>query len=307
VCDEYTPAATVDRGRDTDFESAPKQGRWVCWDFQEMRVRPTHYTVSGGYLCTWIIETSMDGRRWMEVDRRTDDQNITEAWETASFAIASPAQCRLIRLTQIATNHDGDDTLHLFAVEFHGVLLEPAIPSPVPSASTGPQKFAPPVEFAFVREKCLDGIISYLTKKHGGNVHEKGIIRLSSNDSSHEVSLMSIADLTRHSYFPSRELPNQWICWDFHEFRICPAHYVLSDTGLKSWHVEGSVDGETWTEIDRRVDDERTDGDGPFAAFAVQRPMTCRFIRLTQTDTWTPEQPLLFLESVEFFGLVLES
>jgi hypothetical protein len=36
------------------------------------------------------------------------------------------------------------------------------------------------VEFQLKEAKSLDGMISYLTRKHGGNVHDKGIVRITS-------------------------------------------------------------------------------------------------------------------------------
>jgi hypothetical protein len=36
------------------------------------------------------------------------------------------------------------------------------------------------VEFPLKEAKSLEGIISYLTRKHGGNVHDKGIVTITS-------------------------------------------------------------------------------------------------------------------------------
>jgi hypothetical protein len=47
--------------------------------------------------------------------------------------------------------------------------------------------------------KSLEGIISYLTKKHGGNVHEKGIVTITSKsvyDPELQRALKNVADLT---------------------------------------------------------------------------------------------------------------
>jgi hypothetical protein len=100
--------------------------------------------------------------------------------------------------------------------------------------------------------KSLDGIISHLSQKHGGNVHEKGIVTITSK-SVHKDDPKYVADLTSDSRFKSKYYydPGQWICRDFGEMCVRPTHYTIMTEYLKSWVVEGSLDGRSWTEIDR--------------------------------------------------------
>jgi hypothetical protein len=64
----------------------------------------------------------------------------------------------------------------------------------------------------------LDGIISYLTKKHGGNVQEKGIVTITSksglNDDQIGYRLKKVADLSSDSYSHSKNQPARWVSWD---------------------------------------------------------------------------------------------
>jgi hypothetical protein len=72
-------------------------------------------------------------------------------------------------------------------------------------------------------DKSLDGMIWYLTKKRGGNVHETGIVSITSNAVYHDYpqhSAKMIADLNSSWSFPSVDEPGQRICWDFSEMRI---------------------------------------------------------------------------------------
>jgi hypothetical protein len=59
---------------------------------------------------------------------------------------------------------------------------EIAIPSPTPQLvpPASPSKSLIEVEFPPKEARSLEGIISYLTRKHGGNVHDKGIVTLTS-------------------------------------------------------------------------------------------------------------------------------
>jgi hypothetical protein len=120
----------VDFTSRSGFSSDDEPGQWVCWDFREMRVRPTHYALSALFLKSWVVEGSMDGVSWWEIDRQTDNQvfamNPTDEFngDDPSFAVSNPAECRCIRLTQTDKGHDGDDFLTLGAVEFFGTLAE---------------------------------------------------------------------------------------------------------------------------------------------------------------------------------------
>jgi hypothetical protein len=179
--------------------------------------------------------------------------------------------------------------------------------TPQPPSST-PHKTQNQLEFPMKQARLLDGIISYLTKKHGGNVHEKGIVTITSKSvvDDPNYALKNVADLTAISRFRSKkdEL-GQWICWDFHEMRLCPTNYTIKTNFLKSWVVEGSLDGQNWTEIDGQSNDQVF----PYlttVSFTVSNPMECRFIRLTQTDKNHLGDGELRLTSVEFFGALSE-
>jgi hypothetical protein len=166
------------------------------------------------------------------------------------------------------------------------------------------------VEFPLQYAESVEGIIFYLTQKHGGNVHEKEILTITSksvlNDSP-GMALRNVADLTSYSYFQSKNAPGQWICWDFHEMRVRPAHYTIQSCDLKRWVVESSLNGEAWTEIDRKTDfkDNWTWHIG-MASFAVSNSAECRFIRLTQTGKTDTGKDILDIQAFEVFGTLLE-
>jgi hypothetical protein len=158
--------------------------------------------------------------------------------------------------------------------------------------------------------KSLEGIISYLTKKHGGNVHEKGIVAITSKSvaDNPRSALKTVADLTSDLRFYSKNEYQQWVCCDFGEIRIHPTHYTIRAAKLRSWVVEGSLDVESWTEIDRQTDNQDFNDDcWSTASFAVSNPGECRFIRLTQTDkNHYLGNDILYLRVVEFFGTLSE-
>jgi hypothetical protein len=188
-------------------------------------------------------------------------------------------------------------------------LIGQASPTPPPTP-----KSMSKTEFPMQEPESLEGIISHLTTKHGGSVHEKGIVTITSKTVESDVqrhAVKNVADLTSDSGFISKDEPGQWVCWDFREMRVRPTHYTIrSGSGtLKSWVVEGSLDGESWTEIDRQTNNQRFRTYGPTVdSFAVSNPAECCFIRLTQTDKNHARYPddLLILFAVEFFGTLSE-
>jgi hypothetical protein len=165
------------------------------------------------------------------------------------------------------------------------------------------------IEFPLNEANSLDGIISYLTWKHGGNLHDQGIVAITSKSGSYDNvwALRNVADLTSGLYFCSANEPGQWVCWDFHEMRVRPTHYTIRTWQLKSWVVEGSLDFVNWIEIDRQTNTE----DSKFlmsrtASFAVSNSAECRLIRLTSKGYNSGGDSYLVIHAFEVFGALLE-
>jgi hypothetical protein len=165
------------------------------------------------------------------------------------------------------------------------------------------------VEFPLEEARSIEGIISYLTEKHGGNVHDKGIVTITSKSIADEdrgdENFSDLADLPSYWGFQSKNEPDQWVCWDFHESRIRPTHYTIRSSSVKSWVVESSLDGLNWTEIDRKTDNSDFEPHG-MASFAVSKSAECRFIRLTHTGKNQRGSNYLHIYAFEIFGALLE-
>jgi hypothetical protein len=107
------------------------RNNWICYDFKERRIVPTHYTIrtnncgSGGWhLRSWLVETSADGKNWREVAREENNRQLDGLWFTGTFAVAGGGECRFIRLVNIGRNRQGYDTLAISAWEIFGSLFE---------------------------------------------------------------------------------------------------------------------------------------------------------------------------------------
>jgi hypothetical protein len=76
--------------------------------------------------------------------------------------------------------------------------------------------------------------------------------------------------------------------------RIAPTHYTIHADYLKSWVIQGSLDGESWTELDRQIENlalvngaqaswRRSNDTSSPPRFPVPRTAEFRFIRLSHT------------------------
>jgi hypothetical protein len=181
------------------------------------------------------------------------------------------------------------------------------------------------VTFPMTEKGSLDGIISYLTKKHRGNVHERGVVAITSKSIFRDrprYLVQNLADLKPESFFLSNTgVPDQWVCWDFKERRVRLTHYAIKASLLLSCLLEGSMDGENWTEIDRQCEICQRGlptldwigrdmpvycNDFVTLCCEVSAPMEARFIRLTQNDKNTGGGDYMVVMAVEFFGKITE-
>jgi hypothetical protein len=123
---EWGPNNVIDLSprSDSHFESKATPGQWILWDFRDRRVCPTRYTIRTHFLKSWVVEGSVDGSSWVEIDRQTDNRSFTHGCAAVSFDASRHTDFRFIRLTQTAKNFYGSDDLVLWAVEFFGTLFE---------------------------------------------------------------------------------------------------------------------------------------------------------------------------------------
>jgi hypothetical protein len=105
------------------FWSNGEPGQGGCWDFREMRIRPTHYTIASKSLQSWVLESSLDSQTWTEIDRKTDSTELPHFPFVASFPLANSAEGCFIRLTQTGKYYWGKDVLNISNFEVFGAIV----------------------------------------------------------------------------------------------------------------------------------------------------------------------------------------
>jgi hypothetical protein len=180
-------------------------------------------------------------------------------------------------------------------------------------------------QFVHVQSAPLDGIIAHLTKECGGHVHDHGVVEVTSSPSADPSRRLydakNVADLKDsvnlfHSSGVSGDVPhtrNNWICYDFKNRKVMPTHYSIrshdwgkNNAHLKSWVVEVSLDGEEWTEIDRKENTTELQVELAIGTFAVSRSEVGRLFRIVQIGKSHRGCSCLTLCALELFGGLVE-
>jgi hypothetical protein len=121
--DEYF--CSVHRCKDSNIPLTPNN--WICYDFQEMGIVPTHYAIRTGhkaFMRSWLVEVSSDGTNWPQIDRQENCAQTNAPHYVGIFSLSKCVVSRLVRLVNIGRNYRGDDELMICAFELFGSLLE---------------------------------------------------------------------------------------------------------------------------------------------------------------------------------------
>jgi hypothetical protein len=107
--------------------------------------------------------------------------------------------------------------------------------------------------FPYREGSPFDGIISFLTRTHGGNICDLDIVSITSSSAHSSRIAKNVVDFDSSSLAQTDSNPNSWICYDFKTKSVNVKHYSLRSRSdfdghhPMNWTLEGSVDG---TEMD---------------------------------------------------------
>jgi hypothetical protein len=192
-----------------------------------------------------VLEGSIDGWSWSwtELDRRTNNGDLNNWLAIHSFSIAKSVEYRFIRLRQTGKSHESNDMLAFSHLDVFGSLRECAgvatlsvapgksDPHPVPSlTSSSAVDDHTRTELLVNPAKPFERILSHLSQMHGGNIHEKGIVTITSSsviDNAPCHSPNNLIDLNIQRVFTSKNEPNQWVQFDFHIIPVSATHYLI--------------------------------------------------------------------------------
>lgn len=166
----------------------------------------------------------------------------------------------------------------------------------------------------------FDGIIHYLTTKYDGNVHDRGIVDITSTQLNSYMQIPKYAaDLDNiKSYFCSANIRDSWLCYDFKNRVVKPTHYSIRSTHeyakgyhhLKNWCIEGSNDNKEWKILDVRNEENSLDDRSASNTFKIQSALEeneyYRYLRIRETGVNSYGQYNLIFAALEYFGSMKE-
>jgi hypothetical protein len=153
-----------------------------------------------------------------------------------------------------------------------------------------------------------------LTRNCGGHIGDHGIVSItaSSHGNSTGYPLRNVADFENRTLFCTNSEVNSWICYDFKNMRIKPTHYSVrsrrdsNSYHLRSWTLEGSIDGQSWQELDRRENNTALNSQGATMSFSISQSSEIQMIRLRQLSQNSSGNNQLVVNAIELFGIIVE-
>ena len=116
------------------FQSDSEPNPWLCIDFKEHRVNPTHYSIrshgfagKGNYHPqSWDVEGSNDSVSWAALDSRREEKSLDGRAASNTFEITNEANkskyFRYLRIIQKGVNTHNDNSLAFSSIEFFGYI-----------------------------------------------------------------------------------------------------------------------------------------------------------------------------------------
>jgi hypothetical protein len=128
----YVPKHAVDLAASSTFISSNQANQWICYDFGDSRIKPTHYSIrsrydygSGNYHPkSWVIEGSVDCNQWEEVDRCDNNDDLLAQNVVRLFTVTHCSEYRSVRLRLTGPNHYGNNYLVISGFDIFGSFIE---------------------------------------------------------------------------------------------------------------------------------------------------------------------------------------
>jgi hypothetical protein len=152
------------------------------------------------------------------------------------------------------------------------------------------------------------GILRHLKQICGGNVHQNGIVMITSSGDGSSCCYQ-VADEGWNGSWWSSGIQNSWISFDFKDRSVSPTHYTINSGNsgyyLRNWDLEGSNDNSTWQQLDQQNGTSVLNGVSQIHTFTIPESSNLpffRYIRLRQTNTDIYGDHYLSMSGFEIFG-----
>lgn len=112
-----------------NFATNNISGSWICVEFKNHQVIPTHYTIrsnncdsNGPHPRNWVIEGSSDSSNWEQIDEQKENSFLNGKSQVFTFPIRPSNQhkFKFIRIRQTGVNWQNGNHLYMNYIEFFG-------------------------------------------------------------------------------------------------------------------------------------------------------------------------------------------
>ncbi|OHS95358.1 hypothetical protein TRFO_38521 [Tritrichomonas foetus] len=129
---EYQPINATKMKEDSIFRSNNSSNQWLKFEFHTLSIVPSHYTIRSAYHwgandeqpSNWVIESSLDGENWIEIDRRENNTDLNAKNKTFTFQVTKPILSKFIQLRNIGKTCGDNDFLTLSSFELFGEIMD---------------------------------------------------------------------------------------------------------------------------------------------------------------------------------------
>lgn len=177
---------------------------------------------------------------------------------------------------------------------------------PKASLSRLPKDFDAQVQFPYTYLP-FDGIFAHMT-----DVDMFVNITGNSVDKNRDTEIRKVINFEWKKCWTSENMPNSFIQFDFAPQQVSLTHYSIKTyqcgkgySHLKSWVLEGTNPGASWSELDRREDNQDLNGKSKVATFSISNNGVFQVVRLRQIGPNHYGDNYLIVTNIEFFGDVL--
>jgi hypothetical protein len=123
----YAPKNVIDLKSKSRFISQNIPNQWICLEFRGRTIRPTRYSICShstpvgwNHPRSWILELSMDGINWQEIDRKDDNNELNGPSNVGEWPIANALHSRFVRFRLTGKNHKPEDPEWCYLLEIAG-------------------------------------------------------------------------------------------------------------------------------------------------------------------------------------------
>jgi hypothetical protein len=175
------------------------------------------------------------------------------------------------------------------------------------------------VPFGTTKKMRLNGILAHLMRREGSNPHDRGLVEATSSSLYNMTGTCHpkvVLDQQPATFYISQHIPNQWLQLDFKRSTVIPTGYVIRgrqepgvvNINLRSWKLEGSLDGSEWEILDSKTNvNELSVHGAAVGVWPIDSRVECKFIRLTSTGPSLSGNQYLTLSYFDLFGSLLEA